>query len=115
MFVRRTPHAQVFPRCAAVVHHAGAGTTHSTLRAGVPSITVPHASDQFAWSADLQRLGVAAAPLRRTKWSAKALAARIREVVGSPRMKAAALEIQKRMASDNGPATAADMVERAMR
>ena len=113
MFVRRTPHAQVFPRCAAVVHHAGAGTTHSTLRAGVPSITVPHASDQFAWSADLQRLGVAAAPLRRTKWSATALAARIREVVGTPRMKAAALAIQKRMASDNGPATAADMIEQA--
>lgn len=115
LFVRRTPHAQVFPRCAAVVHHAGAGTTHSTLRAGVPSITVPHVSDQFAWSADLHRLGVAAAPLRRTKWSANALAARIREVVGNPRMKAAALEFQKRMASDDGPATAADMIEGAMR
>ena len=115
IFLRRTPHAQVYPRCAAVVHHAGAGTTHSTLRAGVPSITVPHASDQFAWSADLQRLGVAPAPLRRTRWSAKALAARIREVVSNPGMKAAALEIQKRMASDNGPATAADMIERVMR
>ena len=115
LFVRRTPHAQVYPRCAAVVHHAGAGTTHSTLRAGVPSIPVPHVSDQFAWSAELQRLGVAPAPLRRTKWSATALAGRIREVVGNPRMKAAALEIQKRMASDNGPATAAGMIERAMR
>ena len=115
LFVRRTPHAQVYPRCAAVVHHAGAGTTHSTLRAGVPSITVPHVSDQFAWSADLHRLGVAAPPLRRTKWSATALAARIRDVVGNPRMKGAALELQKRMASDNGPATAADMIERAMR
>ena len=115
LFVRRTPHARVFPRCAAVVHHAGAGTTHSTLRAGVPSITVPHVSDQFAWSADLHRLGVAPAPLRRTTWSANALAARIREVVGNPKMKAAALEFQKRMASDNGPATAADMIERAMR
>ena len=115
LFVRRTPHAEVYPRCAAVVHHAGAGTTHSTLRAGRPSITVPHVSDQFAWAADLYRLGVAAAPLRRTKWSATALAARIRDVVGNPRMKGAALEIQKRMASDNGPATAAEMIERAMR
>lgn len=115
LFVRRTPHAQVYPRCAAVVHHAGAGTTHSTLRAGVPSITVPHVSDQFAWSADLRRLGVAPAPLRRTKWSANGLAARISEVVGNPRMKAAALDVQKRMASDDGPATAAAMIERAMR
>ena len=115
LFVKRTPHAQVYPHCAAVVHHAGAGTTHSTLRAGVPSITVPHVSDQFAWSADLHRLGVAPAPLRRTKWSAPALAARIREVVGNPGMKSAARAIQKRMASDTGPATAADLIERAMR
>jgi sterol 3beta-glucosyltransferase/vancomycin aglycone glucosyltransferase len=115
LFVRRTPHAQVFPRCAAVVHHAGAGTTHSTLRAGVPSIAVPHVSDQFAWSAELQRLGVAPRPLRRTKWSAPALAERIRQVIADPQMKRAALAIQKRMASDDGPATAAAMIERAMR
>jgi sterol 3beta-glucosyltransferase len=113
LFVRRTPHARVFPRCAAVVHHAGAGTTHSTLHAGVPSITVPHIADQFGWAEDLQRLGVAPAPLRRTKWSANTLAGRIREVVGNPQMKAAALAIQKRMASDDGPATAVDMIERA--
>jgi sterol 3beta-glucosyltransferase/vancomycin aglycone glucosyltransferase len=115
LFVRRTPHAQVFPRCAAVVHHAGAGTTHATLRAGVPSIAVPHVSDQFAWSAELQRLGVAPSPLRRTKWSAPALAARIRQVVGNPRMKTAALAIQKRMAPDDGPATAANLIEESMR
>jgi sterol 3beta-glucosyltransferase/vancomycin aglycone glucosyltransferase len=115
LFVRRTPHAQVFPRCAAVVHHAGAGTTHSTLRAGVPSIAVPHVSDQFAWSAELQRLGVAPPPLRRTKWSASTLAARIREVIATPQMKAAAVAIQKRMASDDGPTTAAKMIEQAMR
>jgi sterol 3beta-glucosyltransferase len=115
LFVSRTPHALVFPRCAAVVHHAGAGTTHSTLRAGVPSITVPHIADQFGWAEDLQRLGAAPAPLRRTKWSANALAGRIRQVVDTPQMKAAAVAIQKRMASDNGPDTAADMIERAMR
>ena len=115
LFVRRTPHAQVFPRCAAVVHHAGAGTTHSTLHAGVPSITVPHIADQFGWSEDLNGLALrlphcAARNGARTPWRA-----RIRQVVGNPQMKAAAVAIQKRMASDNGPATAADMIERAMR
>lgn len=33
MVVSRTPHAQLFPRCAAVVHHCGAGTTHTTFSA----------------------------------------------------------------------------------
>ena len=114
IFVRRTPHAQVFPRCAAVVHHAGAGTTHTTLRAGVPSIPVPHVSDQFAWSEELERLGVAPRALRRTKWSAQALADRITETADNPRMKAAAVAIQQRMAGDNGPARAADLIERSM-
>jgi UDP:flavonoid glycosyltransferase YjiC (YdhE family) len=114
LFVRRTPHAQVFPQCAAVVHHAGAGTTHTTLKAGVPSIPVPHVSDQYFWSADLHRLGVAPAPLMRTRLSTKALASRIRETVGNPIMKQHAIAIQQRMAGDNGPVTAAMLIEQAM-
>ena len=114
LFVRRTPHNLVFPRCAAVVHHAGAGTTHSTLRAGVPSIPVPHVSDQFAWSEELERLGVAARPLRRTKLNAEALASRIRDVIRKPRMKQAAMSIRETMKGDNGTETAADLIEGAM-
>lgn len=115
LFVKRTPHAQVFPRCAAVVHHAGAGTTHTTLKAGVPSIPVPHVSDQFGWSDELHRLGVAPAPLKRTKLTAQALASRIRETAGSSRMKQNVVAMQARMAADDGPSTAATMIERAMR
>jgi UDP:flavonoid glycosyltransferase YjiC (YdhE family) len=114
LFVQRTPHTVVFPRCAAVVHHAGAGTTHTTLRAGVPSVPVPHVSDQFAWSEELQRLGVAPAPLRRTKLTAHALAARIREVLTTPAMKSSAAALSARMQNDNGPQRAADLIESAM-
>jgi sterol 3beta-glucosyltransferase len=114
LFVRRTPHVQVFPRCAAVVHHAGAGTTHTTLKSGVPSIPVPHVSDQFAWSDELHRLGVAPAPLKRTKLTANALAARIRQTVGNALMKQNAVAMQQRMASDDGPETAATLIERTM-
>ena len=113
LFVKRTPHALVFPRCAAVVHHAGAGTTHTALKTGSISIPVPHVSDQFAWSDDLHRLGVAPAPLKRTRLNAKALASRIREAVGNARMKGNATAIQLRMANDDGPGTAARLVEHA--
>lgn len=111
LYVRRTPHQLVFPSCAAVVHHAGAGTTHAALKAGVPSIPVPHVSDQFAWSEELQRLGTAPAPLRRTKLTANALAGRIREVLANPRIKANAESIRARMQSDNGPETACNMIQ----
>lgn len=61
------PHAVLFPRTAAVVHHAGAGTTAAVLRAGVPTIPVPVQFDGFFWAARLVALGTApeAVPLRR--------------------------------------------------
>ncbi|MFJ5116518.1 nucleotide disphospho-sugar-binding domain-containing protein [Kitasatospora sp. NPDC088548] len=36
-----TPHHWLFPRTAAVIHHAGAGTTAAALRAGTPTIPIP--------------------------------------------------------------------------
>jgi len=113
LYVKRTPHKLVFPRCAAVVHHAGAGTTHATLRAGVPSIPVPHVSDQFGWSEELQRLGVAPSPLRRTRLTAAALASRITETLNDPTKKAAAMSMRARMQTDNGAETAAGLIESA--
>ncbi len=41
------PHHLLFPRCAAVVHHGGIGTTHAAARAGVPQAVMPHLLDQF--------------------------------------------------------------------
>jgi sterol 3beta-glucosyltransferase/vancomycin aglycone glucosyltransferase len=113
MIVRRTPHAQVFPRCAAVVHHCGAGTTHTTLKAGVPSVAVPHASDQFAWADELRLLGVTTRAVPRRTLTAQKLAKRITEVIGNPAMRIRARAIQARMKDDDGPAKAALMIEEA--
>ncbi|MFD5659245.1 glycosyltransferase [Streptomyces hirsutus] len=49
----------MFPRTAAVVHHAGAGTTAAGLRAGVPAVPVPVMADQPFWASRLYELGVA--------------------------------------------------------
>jgi len=62
-----TPHEALFPRCAMVIHHGGSGTTHSACRAGVPSVVMPLAADQFFWAARLQALGVAPAPLSQKR------------------------------------------------
>jgi vancomycin aglycone glucosyltransferase len=53
------PHAKLFPRMAAVVHHGGSGTTANALRAGVPQVIVPHIMDQFYYAERLFRLGLA--------------------------------------------------------
>ena len=57
------PHDWLFPRCAAIVHHCGAGTTHAALAAGTPSITVPFTLDQPFWARRLESLGAASPPL----------------------------------------------------
>lgn len=111
--VGRSPHAQVFPRCAAVVHHCGAGTTHTTLRAGVPSVCVPHVSDQFAWADELRRLGVAPAAVPRRSLTAARLARRIKEALATPAMRTKAAAIAGRMRKDDGPRRAAELIEEA--
>src|SRR4051812_33842209 len=63
MLVGEVPHDWLFPRMAAVVHHAGAGTTAAGLRAGVPAVPVPVLADQPFWAARLHHLGVAPRPL----------------------------------------------------
>lgn len=41
------PYGELMPRCAAVVHQGGIGTTARALTAGVPSVIVGHANDQL--------------------------------------------------------------------
>ncbi len=113
--IGRSPHAQVFPRCAAVVHHCGAGTTHTALGAGVTSVCVPHVSDQFGWAEQLQRLGVAPAAVNRRSVTAAKLAHRIREALAAPGMRVKAAAIAGRMKGDDGPARAAELIEEAAR
>ncbi|RIB21540.1 Glycosyltransferase Family 1 protein [Gigaspora rosea] len=56
--VGHVPHSWLFRYVACVVHHGGAGTTHTVVRAGVPSITVPHFADQPWWASILHRHGL---------------------------------------------------------
>ncbi|MGP3923656.1 glycosyltransferase [Streptomyces sp. 8N616] len=82
--VGRLPHSWLFPRTAAVVHHAGAGTTGAGLRAGVPAVPVPVLTDQPWWASRLVRLGVSPGALPHAMLSAERLAAALRRVTGTP-------------------------------
>lgn len=55
---RYLPFSQVLPRCAAIVHHGGMGTTAQALACGLPQVVLPQAHDQFDNAYRLQRLGV---------------------------------------------------------
>ncbi|TFI44652.1 glycosyltransferase [Rhodococcus sp. 1R11] len=51
-------HDAVFGRCAAIVHHGGAGTTAAAVRSGTPSVICWYGSDQPFWGREVQRLGI---------------------------------------------------------
>lgn len=105
------PHGWLFPRAAAVVHHAGAGTTTAACRAGVPSIAVPHLLDQFGWARLLHRKGLAPRPIPRTKLRAETLASAIREVYSNPGYAQRTKQVAAQIATEPGVELAADLLE----
>lgn len=72
--IEKAPHDWLFERVAAVVHHGGAGTTGAGLRAGKPTLVIPHMSDQPFWGRRVYELGVGAKPVPRHKLTAEKLA-----------------------------------------
>lgn len=87
------PHAKLFPRVAAVVHHGGSGTTASALRAGVPQVLLPLILDQFHHAHRLFLAGIAPRPVPMENITAAELADAIEAALKlpeSPRRAAAA-------------------------
>jgi len=103
------PHAWLFPRMAAVVHHGGAGTTAAGLRAGVPSVVIPSGLDQFAWARRLLELGAAPPAVPRKSLTAEGLAAAIRSSL-RPGIVAQARLLGEQIRSENGAQQAAQMI-----
>jgi sterol 3beta-glucosyltransferase len=76
-FIGDTPHEWLFPRTSMVIHHCGAGTTHTAARAGVPSIPLPVGADQLFWAGRLAGVGVAPKYMRGTRIDADKLSTMI--------------------------------------
>lgn len=112
MTVRYVPHDWLFPQMGAVVHHAGAGTTAATLRAGVPSVPVPIAFDQPVWARRLRDLGAAPTVLPYRRLSAPLLAAGIRMAFDRPEYRARAAQLAALVGSEDGAGAIMDVLER---
>lgn len=109
--VDRLPHDQVFPRCAAIVHHGGAGTCHAAVRAGCPSVVVAVQEEQWFWGQELQRAAAASAPLRLRETDAERLAAAIRTVLSAPRLKRRTAALSTALAGEDGVGQAITWIE----
>ncbi len=112
--VESVPHDWLFPRVAAVVHHGGAGTTAAGLRAGVPSVLVPHFGDQPFWARRVVRLGVGPKPIPRKRLTAQRLGAAIATAVTDENMRARAAALGERIRSEDGVGRAVGAIERGL-
>jgi sterol 3beta-glucosyltransferase len=110
--IQKAPHRNIFPYCSMVVHHGGAGTTHSATLHGCPSVVIEHIADQSFFANELQRLGVAPRVLHRRNVTAGKLASAIRSVLDSPDMKKRAEELGAFMQKENGVKRAVELIEK---
>jgi sterol 3beta-glucosyltransferase len=102
-----TPHDWLFPRTSLVVHHGGAGTTHAAARAGVPSVVLPFAGDQFFWAGRVRMAGIGTACEAAAKLDGNTLT-KLMEAATAPSVRERARTVALRMRHEDGVDNAAD-------
>ena len=107
------PFSQIYPHCAAIIHHGGIGTLAQALRAGVPSLIVPWGADQFFDGAQVERLGVGKSLAQRRFTTARATSA-LTELLTDDRYRHRAQAIAAQIATEDGVATFCATAERVL-
>jgi UDP:flavonoid glycosyltransferase YjiC (YdhE family) len=105
------PHAWLFPRCSAIVHHGGAGTTAAGLRSGKPNVVIPFAGDQPFWGKRVAALGAGPNPILLKKLDVPALADAIQQSISDSQMRGRAAEVGAQIRAENGVEQTVQLIE----
>jgi rhamnosyltransferase subunit B len=103
------PFRDLFPLCAAVVHHGGVGTTAQCLAAGTPQLILPFAFDQPDNGVRIERLGVGTWFHRRRN-NAQRIAAAL-ERITTPEVRDRCRDFAERLRADDALTRAAIEIE----
>jgi UDP:flavonoid glycosyltransferase YjiC (YdhE family) len=107
------PLSALLPSCAAIVHHAGAGTSLAALANGVPHIVIPQNADQPANAAMLADRGVGIR-LDLTNVTPEAVRDGLERLLTEPGFRDAAAEVREEIASQLSPAEIVPRIEALM-
>jgi sterol 3beta-glucosyltransferase len=111
LVVNSVPHDWLFPQVTAVVHHGGAGTTGSSLRAGKPTVICPFVADQPFWGRRVVALGVGSSLISQFKLTAESLACAIKSAVTDTSLPERAANLGKIIQSEDGVGRAVAYIE----
>ncbi|XP_038897686.1 sterol 3-beta-glucosyltransferase UGT80A2-like isoform X6 [Benincasa hispida] len=95
------PHDWLLPKCKAVVHHGGAGTTAAGLKAACPTTVVPFFGDQPFWGERVHARGVGPPPIPVDEFSLPRLVNAINYML-DPKVKQQAVELGKALENEDG-------------
>jgi UDP:flavonoid glycosyltransferase YjiC (YdhE family) len=95
------PHEWLFPKMSAVVHHGGSGTTAAGLRAGLPTLVIPHLFDQFYFGRRIHELGAGPDPIPRRQLNAALLKDALSRLLGDDTLRTNAEDISQRIQAED--------------
>lgn len=108
------PHSWLFPRCSAIIHHGGAGTTHEGLRWGRPTAIRPTFGDQPFWARRVRAIGAGPGAIGKGRLNVEALR-RVLRKLRDPSVVRAAETAGDRIRAEPGAAGGAKVLERLAR
>lgn len=112
--IARAPHSELFKYVKAVVHHGGAGTTHTGLYAGKPTFVVPQFFDQPYWGRRVHGLGCGPAPIPLRKLTPTILAGALNLLSTNAAYETAAKRLAGVLRTEDGVGRSIEVIEAAM-
>jgi sterol 3beta-glucosyltransferase len=106
------PHSWLFKQGYCVIHHCGFGTSASSLLYGIPTISVPHVLDQFAFAEHLYKLKVSVTPIKASKLNEEKLISAINALKANySEIHDCVKDLAKKMQEENGLENAVKLIE----
>ena len=104
------PYSWLLKQVSLVVHHFGFGTTAEVLKAGLPSIPIPHIFDQKIRASKIYKLGYAHKPLDINKINCNTLSDAIIQVKNSQVIGKRCIDAANEISNDKGTRKAVELI-----
>jgi sterol 3beta-glucosyltransferase len=112
---KQIPYSWLLNHVVLVVHHFGFGTTAEVLKAGLPSIPIPHIFDQKNRASAIHKLGYAYKPLNLNKINSNILSDAIIQVNNNQEMKRKCKDARTIILNEKGTEKAVELINKHIR